>query len=175
MKKTGLKKICNIVGLIASMALVLAGIVVLTGYFGEWTTSSVHTPSGEAFKTYDYGYAVFGADFYNYVTNNAGLAGFAAQSAAKNLSTIIELLRFGIGTFMICVGLCISGAFGIVLGNDIKKSKEALISPFITAAADSNIDSPQEIRPSEEKPADPEDEPVPEDEVFNNKGDQRLV
>ena len=141
MEKLLNKKNCTIIGMLASVALIVTGIVVLTSLFGNWYTSRVSSPYGSYGVTYDYGYAVFGADFYNYVANNAALAGYGAQTAAGNLSEIFEMLRFSIGVFMICFGLGSLGAFGIVFSGCKKKSIEvaAVSTSFNDTAVEKTV------------------------------------
>ena len=142
MEKLLNKKNCTIIGMLASVALIVTGIVVLTSLFGNWNTSHVSSPYGGPTTTkYDYGYAVFGADFYNYVANNAALSGYGAQTAAGNLSEIFEMLRFSIGVFMICFGLGSLGAFGIVFSGCKKKSIEvaAVSTSFNETAVEKTV------------------------------------
>ena len=146
MKNSSTKKLFSIIGIIASIALVLAGIVVLTSFFGAWETRHVSYPYGTYGTTYDYGYAVFGADFYNYVSNNAGMAGYGAQAAAGNLSEIFEMLRFAIGVSMICFGLGGFAAFGVILAGAKTKEEKTAAEPFVfpaPAAADPVVPAPE--------------------------------
>ena len=132
-----MKKAFSIIGIVASAALVLAGIAVMTSLFGYLAAGHVSSPPHESFgSSYDYGYAKFGADFYNYVSNNAGFAAYGAQRAAGNLSEIFDLLRFAIGITMICFGIGGVAAFGVVLGGlknamrEIPLSREPFSGPI---------------------------------------------
>ncbi len=150
------KKGFAVVGVIASVALVLGGIVVMTGFFGSWYSRGVGSPTGSYGTTYDYGYAVFGADFYNYVSNNAGMAGYGAQAAANNTADILDMLKFAVGIVMICFGAGGFAAFGIVLsGCGGKKA----VSPGVGAPA-----------PSPEMPAPANGAPVAEPDEPEKRG-----
>ncbi|MBR0537155.1 MAG: hypothetical protein IJK40_03315, partial [Clostridia bacterium] len=126
MKTLKLKKRFITIGLIASVILILAGIVVLTGFFGKWG----YSPSGWPEKIgSNFGYGVFGSDFYSYVVNNAAQAGFSANNAANNIYDVVMMLRFSIGLFMICFGLGSLGAFGMAFTGYMKNGKDALEVP----------------------------------------------
>ena len=151
-----MKKAFSIIGIVASVALVAAGVTVLTSLFGYLASGHVGDPHGSYGTSYDYGYATFGADFYNYVSNNAGLAAYGAQRAAGNLSEIFDLLRFALGVTMICFGLGGVAAFGVVLSGCKNAARGSLSVPVGAGPLDpvsGSFDSPL---PPREKPFTPE-------------------
>ena len=113
MKNKITKKFFATIGIVASALLVLCGILAITGFFDHCETHQVRGPSAYVYD-YDYGYATFGADFYNYVANNAGQAGEGVQGAANNLDEIFEWLKLVFGAMMICFGFGGVAAFGIL-------------------------------------------------------------
>ena len=145
------KKFC-LLGIVAGALLILFGILALTGALGGDTSTASNAPS-----QYDSGYAIFGADFYNFVANNAQEAASASRTVARNLDEISKLFKNVTGFGFICLGLlCVSG-FGIVLSGCGKKKQKAVIP----AAAENAVPAPEEQKAKEE-PAPAEETPKEE-------------
>lgn len=102
-------------GILVSIGMIIFGILVLTGEF----TPSLSYP-GTASSTYDSGYAVFGADFYNYVCNNSAEAAAAARAAAYNTTDIVHIISDGFGVSFIALGLLAFCFFGMMPVGAIK-------------------------------------------------------
>lgn len=97
------KKTSSILGLITSIVFAVIGLLILCEVFGG-STGSLVSP-----YNYDYGYATFGADFYNYVSNNAAYSAKGIVAVYNTLSSLNDLLKnvfgflfIGIGLFGIC-------------------------------------------------------------------------
>ena len=103
------KKTLALIGMIVAAVMFLCGLLVMVGAFGGDTTSA----SGAGYL-YDSGYATFGADFYNYVTNNAAEAASASRTAAGNLDDIATLLKNVCGVFLMGIGAMAACGFGMV-------------------------------------------------------------
>ena len=119
-----MNKIFKILGMVVSIGLVIFGILIMTGTFRD----SVSYPD-YALSSYDHGYAIFGADFYNYVCNNSAEAADAAQAAAYNTVDIIEILTGGFGAVIMAMGLLGFCFFGVVPGGVIKVQNIACATP----------------------------------------------
>lgn len=164
MKKT----FCSI-GIIVSAAIILIGILTVSGALGG-NTNSASTAS----YLYDSGYASFGADFYTYVTNNAEEAASASRTVAGNLTEIAKLLKNVIGFGLICFGVLSGCAFGIAAtcGSKPKQKtentqpeKENIQPTTENAQPEKDIASPtKEIVQSEEENAPAEEQPALNDE-----------
>ncbi len=102
-----MKKAFSIIGMISGLALTIIGILVLFGVFG----GEAYRASGASY-IYDSGYATFGADYYNYVSNNAAEAASAAKTIASNLVEIAKLMKSVLGWGMILIGIMSACAFG---------------------------------------------------------------
>ncbi len=91
---------------------------------------------------YDSGPAQFGADFYNYVNNNAAQAAEASRSAARNGYYLIDLVNKVSGIFLTGFGATIFCLFGAISARD--KMDEAPISsiPSDTSALPVLKDTP---------------------------------
>ena len=83
-----MKKVFTIIGILVGIALVIVGILCLSGEMG----GNASTASSAGYS-YDSGYTKFGADFYTYVNNNAQEAAEAGRTAARNLWEIAKLLK----------------------------------------------------------------------------------
>lgn len=83
-----MKKSFLLYGIIISAIIAFLGILVIAGVFGGNASSASSAPS-----LYDSGYATFGADFYNFVSNNAQEAASAARIAANNIKELVSLMR----------------------------------------------------------------------------------
>lgn len=102
------KKISNIVRLIVCAALIIIGVITLFGGFtGD---NNYYSPSN---YNYDVGYATFGADFYNFVSNNAAYAAYNTARVAARVSDLIDLMENIFGFAFIAVGLLGICKFGI--------------------------------------------------------------
>ena len=104
-----MKKGFKIAGMVVSVALVIFGVLIMCGVFKD----GVSYP-GNASTGYDSGYAIFGADFYNYVCNNSAEAASAARAAAYNAIDIIDILTGGFGAIIIAMGLLGFCFFGMM-------------------------------------------------------------
>ena len=104
------KRYYSIVGMVVGTIIVVLGILTLSGVLGENTS----TASSSSYL-YDSGYASFGADFYSYVTNNAGEAASAARTIAANQNVIYGFLKLAFGILMIAFGLFMNCFFGVKL------------------------------------------------------------
>lgn len=102
-----MKKKFSIGGMATGLLIVLFGILAMCGIFGNGDYSGNSSP-------YDSGYASFGGDYYTYSVNNSAETASAARATAKNLNEISDLLRYGLGTFMIGTGLAVFCGFGVV-------------------------------------------------------------
>lgn len=107
------------------------GIVVYTTGFG------VETYSVSSGVGYDKGYAKFGADFYNYVSNNAAKAASGASVAADNIGELIQLIQHVCGCAMICWGLLSTCKFGLKLST-IKREEEKAKNTEVVSAIEEN-------------------------------------
>ncbi len=110
------KKLLATLGMVFSAVLVLAGILSLAGALG----GDANYPSSAPYS-YDSGYASFGADFYTYVSNNAGEAASASRTAANNIRELCELVKNVCGCFLMGFGLLGFCHFGIVFCECPKK------------------------------------------------------
>ena len=159
------KKSYAVMGMIVGTVMVLMGILTMSGAFGGAADTAT-----SASYVYSSGYATFGADFYTYVTNNAGEAASAGRTTARNLYEIAGLLKnvFGIG--LIGFGLFMNCLFGIKFA---EAKAEAAAPQRGTAPAPAPVQAvpveeskpaPQPVEKAEAKPeAKPEaaSEPVP--------------
>ena len=102
------KKTFALIGMLVSLAIVVCGILAISGELG----GNVKYASGAPYS-YDSGYASFGADFYTYVSNNAAEAADAASAAAYNVRGVAELLKNVLGIFLIGFGLMGFSFFGM--------------------------------------------------------------
>lgn len=105
-----MKKLFAILGMLISVAVLICGILTLSGEMGGNTSHP-----GSAPYSYDSGYATFGGDFYTFVNNNAAEAAAGAYTAANNLQDVAELLKNVCGIFLMgfgAMGFCL---FGILL------------------------------------------------------------
>lgn len=130
-------KAFGIIGIVISLVLVVCGIVVMAGALGGDT----HYPEGAGYL-YDSGYAQFGADFYNFVSNNAAEAAAASRTAAYNLAEISELLKNSCGIFLIGFGLLGFCYFGMKT-SDSNSSPEKVEEPQSPAAPAQNDELPE--------------------------------
>lgn len=117
------KKLCPIFGILLGIAIAISGVLVLSGELGG-DSYSAHSASPK----YDSGYATFGADFYNYVSNNAAEAGNGAQVAANNLREQNDLLKNVLGLSLLWAGLLSICYFGMHLEFPIRRPASASIS-----------------------------------------------
>lgn len=127
------KKTFGLIGMIVSLAIVLCGILTITGTFGGDTGYA----SGS--YLYDSGYASFGADFYTYVSNNAAEAADGARTAANNLDDIAELLKNALGIFLIgfgAMGFCFFGMARCECTEVAAAAEPAAVEVVAAAAAD---------------------------------------
>ena len=124
-----MKKGFKILGMIVSIGLVIFGILIMTGTF----SSSVSYP-GYASSTYDSGYAIFGADFYNYVCNNSAEAADAAKAAAYNTIDIIDLITNSCGVIVLALGLLGFCFFGMMPTGAFKVENVVCATPAPTPA-----------------------------------------
>lgn len=94
------KRTISFVAMIVSALIFLCGLLIIFGAFGGNTNNAYG-----ASYTYDSGYAIFGSDFYTYVSNNAGEAASASRVAANNLDKIATLLKSFCGIALMGFGL----------------------------------------------------------------------
>ena len=113
----------KILGMVVSIALVIFGIVVMCGTFAEYSYPRTATTG------YDSGYAIFGADFYNYVCNNSAEAASATRTVAYNTIDLIKLVSGGFGAVIMAMGLLGFCFFGMVPGGVIKVENIACAAP----------------------------------------------
>lgn len=107
-RKNNTKKLFSLIGLAGGIIVILVGLLVMTGSFG----GDASTASGASYL-YDSGYATFGADFYNYVSNNAAEAASAARTVAGNIKSIAGLMKNVCGLSLMAFGLFMTCFFGI--------------------------------------------------------------
>lgn len=104
-----MKKSFCVLGIIVSLVVSLFGVLLLSGALTDSPSSA-----SSASYLYDSGYAIFGADFYTYVSNNAAEAASATRTVASNQRDIFVLIRTASGIFVTGFGLlgfCLFGAF----------------------------------------------------------------
>ena len=118
-----MKKVFTIIGILVGIALVIVGILCLSGEMG----GNASTASSAGYS-YDSGYTKFGADFYTYVNNNAQEAAEAGRTAARNLWEIAKLLKNCIGAFFLCFGILCICFFGKELPSTAEQQRNAAIS-----------------------------------------------
>ena len=119
-----MKKAFSIIGMIAGLAIIVLGVLVLTGTFGGEGYSASSAPS-----KYDAGYATFGADFYTYVVNNAEEAASAVRTTANNVKEASTLLMNVSGISMIAFGMFMICSFGIKLAEEKEASRRVPVEP----------------------------------------------
>ena len=94
------KKASKIMGLVVSAIIVVIGIIIL---FGGFTGDNYYSSASN--YNYDYGYATFGADFYNYVSNNAAYAAYNTSKVAAYVQDLTDLMEVAFGFAFIFAGL----------------------------------------------------------------------
>lgn len=142
-----MKKAFSLIGIISGLVVILLGILVMTGVFGARTDYA-----SSASYTYDSGYATFGADFYNYVVNNAEEAASASRTVASNLNSIAGFLKTVCGIMLMAFGLFMVCLFGCKLEKKtsaqyIAAPKPESAEPVLTemsATANESASSPSE-------------------------------
>ena len=102
-----MKKYFSIAGMIASVLVILFGILAVSGALGDADSYGGESP-------YDSGYASFGGDYYTYSVNNSAETTSAVNAVASNLREISDILRNSLGLFMIGFGLLSLCGFGIL-------------------------------------------------------------
>ncbi len=148
-----MKRTYSIIGLIGGLIVILLGFLVLTGAFGGDTDTASSAP-----YAYDSGYAKFGADFYNYVANNAEEAASASRTAARNLNEIAKLLKGFCGIQLMAFGLFMTCLFG----GKLKKAEPEQAAPETTAESTTAPEpetEPVEATEQEAAPAEQETSP----------------
>ncbi len=105
------KKVFSWIGMICGVAVIILGILVMSGSFGG--NASSYTPWSSS--VYPQGFASFGADFYSYVSNNAADAASAARTTANNLDKIADLIKSASGVFLMAFGAFMFCLFGTKL------------------------------------------------------------
>lgn len=115
------KKIISLIAMIVSLAIVLCGVLVISGAMGGDTSYASSS------YRYDSGYAEFGADFYTYVSNNAAEAASAARTTASNIGDIAELLKNVCGVFLMGFGLLSLCFFGMIFVGEKKVTTETVV------------------------------------------------
>ena len=134
------KKTYALIGMIVSLAIVLCGILTISGTLG----GDAHYASGASYL-YDSGYASFGADFYTYVSNNAAEAADAASTVASNVRSVAELQKNVFGIFLMGFGLMGFCFFGMASA----ECKAAAAPAPVPADAPEQEETPEQ----EESPA----------------------
>ena len=112
------KKNAAIIGAALSLVIILFGILVLSGAFGAKTEKA---PSSSS--KYDTGYATFGADFYNFASNNAYEAAVATRAVADNLHALGKLIKNVSGLTLLALGFLGCGYFGLAFVECLKKEE----------------------------------------------------
>ena len=149
------KKAFATIGMVVSVLIAVMGVLVIAGQLGGQASSASSAP-----YTYESGYASFGADFYTYVSNNAGEAASASRTAANNIRELCELLTNVSGIFLIGFGLLGVCYFGIHRCSCEEAKGQPEFVPEQPAAGDENAPvSEQEEAPAEES-AEPEAEEI---------------
>lgn len=152
-----MKKKFKVLGMLISVALVILGILIMTGVFSD--SASYPRTAG---TSYDSGFATFGADFYNYVCNNSAEAASAARSAAYNVADLINIITNGCGLIVMALGLlsfCFFGMMptGPIMVQNVVYAAPAPISVPSTAATVVEVKSVEsETKPCEETTETPE-------------------
>ena len=116
-----MKKIFSLLGLVGGIVIILLGLLVLFGVLGSSDLST--GVSGK--YSYDHGYAKFGADFYNYVSNNAATAAEAGELAVRHLDAIEKLIKLAAGLIVMSIGIFTTCYFGVKFAG----SKECAAAP----------------------------------------------
>ena len=95
-------------GIVIGAALAVFGVVLLMVSF-DLDLVSFH---GNVDAYNNSGFAVFGADFYTYVNNNAALAEMGTSRTAANLVGLYHLIKLAFGAFFIAFGVMCVCYFG---------------------------------------------------------------
>ena len=122
------KKAFSVTGIVVGAFIIFMGILVMAGSLGGAVRLSEAVP-----PSYDSGYAMFGADFYNYVSNNAAQAAKASSKIAYNLYEIAGLLKNTLGLLLMAFGAFMICFFGCKLPDKLQTEAE----PSDVIAADS--------------------------------------
>ena len=146
------KKTISLMAMIVSLAIVLCGVLVISGSMGGDTSYA----SGS--YAYDSGYAEFGADFYTYVSNNAAEAASAARTTAANIGDIAELLKNVCGVFLMGFGMLSLCFFGMIFVGEKKVAPEAVVEELPEQACEA-VEIAEEVQPVAEEAAE-ESEPA---------------
>lgn len=138
-----MKRIFAMVGLVASIIVIIMGIVIATS-----------SPNNEMFSAYpslyyDYGYAQFGSDYYSYSNNNAAHAAEASKAAGYQTKELDKTVRTVGGMLLLAVGMMGLGAFGMAVGCEAPKKNAPSQEPCVDSEI-SNAPEPSEASaPSE--------------------------
>ena len=134
-----MKKTFFIVGMAVSLAIVLMGVLVITGALADTPSYASSAP-----YTYNSGYASFGGDAYTYISNNAQEAASAARVATSNQRDIFELIQTVSGILLIGLGLLGFCHFAILKSNAeaVLSAAAAPAAPTPTAAAPASDELP---------------------------------
>ena len=116
MKQTKIKKFLSILLVITGVLSVVFGITVLTrpNHAGI-LSGNAYTGDNWIYDSdkYDRGYAKFGGDFYNYVSNNAATAAAYAYRAAEQAEDTKEVVKT-IGGYLLIIAGLITGINGLM-------------------------------------------------------------
>ena len=154
-----MKKGFKNLGMVISIGLVILGVLIMTGTFRDSASYPNYAPS-----SYDSGYAIFGADFYNFVCNNSAEAADAAAAAANNTVDIINLITGSCGVIVMALGLLGFCFFGMMPTGAFKVQN--IISAPVTPPVSAPVYTPVvEAKPSPEsaEPTVAREEIIPEE------------
>ena len=135
-----MKKVFSVAGMLVGLIVILFGILVLCGSFGGDSSYS----SGASYL-YDSGYATFGADFYNYVSNNAAEAASAARTAANNLNNMVEFIKTMFGLLFLAAGAFMTCFFGLSYADCVAAETPAATVPAAPVTAEIATPATEEI------------------------------
>ncbi len=122
------KTACKI-GMIAGLVIIIVGIVFAS-------KSSFYSSSASYW--YDSGYALFGADFYNYVNNNTA----EATANIKQVGYAVESVNNSLGILMVCFGFFDVCLFWALHGG---KNENTAVSEDVVKKLSTIIDEMQKL------------------------------
>ena len=113
MDKNKLLKIVTLLGVLAGVAIMIFGFIVLDSYDGYWADTSVS----------------FGGDFYSYSYK-------ATAKAANNVDDLGEMMAQAMGFLLISIGLTDACFFGVKFVGLLPEKKEEATAEVTEEAAD---------------------------------------
>ncbi len=136
-----MRKAFSIIGMVVGGVVAVLGILLATGVIGGETTTA-----NSAGYLYPSGFAKFGADFYNYVSNNAYEAAIGSRVAANNLDEIFEMLKLVLGIFLTGFGAGMLCLFAGRVGEPSKVTvRQEGIEQIIQISVERALESKKEM------------------------------